>query len=656
MKKIKLRFYIMIIFVFIFSAFFINYKSTYGIYRDTLNTKVYLSVLDPSATATVTYISDNTTYDTDSFPVNSTIGVLPKPDKTGYNFIGWYTEDGTRKIGPNEIITGDVRFIAHWAKIVCKKVTNMNKLHTETCSSGGGCTVSGTGYSTSSNSNTITYGTIYDDNSPKVGDAYDCDVYYDDVFDIKDTSNVRYSERFYYIRKKDNQGSEPTAVLVYYTSVDENGRVDSTTTTNDVGAYTYNQAETYLPTSSTWDNPGLINFDGNGTVSRFITFDDLNAICGPVTTSTSYFKNCKKWFLFETSRFQSGSKARAGIWINKNNDQYYRIHTGSLNVSIPENGANSSNMVRPVIEIPFTQIDGYSEKNIYTISFETNDSNSSMPHITRYEDQKIGMLDVPPTREGYRFVGWFYDNNTFQNEVSQNDTVTGNTPIYAKWELDTVNLEYVFHIPGECTFNGDAAITSSSNNCISTVNHTNSNIDYTDNTNSEYNQTSNKYINTHVSLYNNDNYDKDYEVGFTIVDMDLSNEKFQASLFNTKLEYNDNNYNYPGLVFRIKSATHFEISQTSNKVNTKLPIQSSNITSASPVDVKIMRKSGVISYIFNGGQEKVVQTLSGDYDHFAFPAWFGAASQAAGLNDTTAGAFRYIKGTLSNMYIDQHTM
>ena len=78
-----------------------------------------------------------------------------------------------------------------------------------------------------------------------------------------------------------------------------------------------------------------------------------------------------------------------------------------------------------------------------------------------------------------------------------------------------------------------------------------SNINYTDNTIADFAQTANKYIDTHVALYNETNYEKDYEVGFTIVSYDGSssgNSNSQATIFNAKLE--NQSLNYPGIVFR----------------------------------------------------------------------------------------------------------
>ena len=409
--------------------------------------------------------------------------------------------------------------------------------------------------------------------------------------------------------------------------------------------YNYTTALSYLPSTSLWDNPALVEFDGKAC--RFIQLEDLYQTCGGTTTSNITFNTCQ--FFLETSKFQDPDKGRSGIWLeneNPNASSLYRIHTNTVAVS-----TGSSNTARPVIEIPYNTIEGFQVRQSYTVTFDLQGGiiNNSYDPVIReiYENQAVGSLPTP-TREGYNFLGWFTSNDV---QISASTTITADVRFYAHWEEITEDLQYVFRIPGTCTFPGSSGnITSTSNDCISTINETGEPIDYTQSPNS-----SKRYIDTLISLYSNENYSKDYEVGFTIESFTFSSNVNQASLFNTKLEYNTNGYNYPGLVFRKGSTTGtFDISQTSNKINTKPSISIGNngvITDAHPVVVKIVRESGVIKYSYDGGELTTIQTLSGSYDHFNFHAWFGAAGQAAGLDATTAGATRYFTGTLSNMYI-----
>ena len=323
-------------------------------------------------------------------------------------------------------------FYAHWQKIICKKVTNASNLHTETCLSGG-CRVGAIGIPANSD---ITYGTVYGQGSPIAGDAYNCDVNDDGTFDAQ-TQYGKFTERFYFLRQIDNGNDETTGALVYYTSIDSNGPVDSQHNSS-IGSTNYNDASAWLPTSSSgsdsWDNPGLIDFDsGNGKISRFLNFADLSAVCGPVSgeKGASYFADCGKWFLFENSRFQSTGLGRAGIWLEHVDNTYYRIQTQTVQLAIPQTGANSDNTARPVIEIPMSAFEGFKNVEKYIVNFDTHGGTPEIPSIRRYSGDLIGTLETP-TLEHYVFAGW-YAESTYNTLVTAETIVTGDMTLHAKW-------------------------------------------------------------------------------------------------------------------------------------------------------------------------------------------------------------------------------
>ena len=436
-KNNKLKFLIVVL-VFFLSFFFVKYKDTFGIYRGELNTRIYLTVLDPNASIEVTfdlnYGQGNTS--TSYVGYNQHVGSLPTPTRTDYNFLGWYDDpdDDTKRIYSDEIITETVTFYAHWQKVICKKVTDENDLHTETCESGG-CRVSGLNNAFPVNS-PITYGTIYGPSSPVAGDAYNCDVNNDGTYDAT-TQYGKFNERFYFLRQIDNGTDEATGALVYYTGFDSNGAYDSIHTAS-IGSSDYTTASGWLPTSSSgsdpWDNPDLIDFDsGNGKISRFLNFDDLSAVCGPVSgeKGVAYFAECGKWFLFENSRFQSSSHGRAGIWIEHVGNTYYRIQTETTQLAIPNTGANSNNTARPVIEIPFSAFEGYKNVEKHIINFDTHGGTPEIPSIRRYSGDPIGTLETP-TLEHYVFAGW-YAESTYNTLVTAETIVTGDMTLHAKW-------------------------------------------------------------------------------------------------------------------------------------------------------------------------------------------------------------------------------
>ena len=440
-NKLKL---LIVVLVFFLSLFFIKYNDTFGIYRNELNTRVYLTVLDPNSTYEVTFNLNYGQNNTSSIYVeyNQQVGTLPTPTRTDYNFLGWYdgTGDNANRIYSSQIITSPVTFYAHWQKIICKKVTNANNLHTETCASGGGCRVSGINIPLNSQ---ITYGTISSQDSPVAGDAYDCDVNNDGTYNSQ-TQYGKFTERFYFIREIDNNDDDKAA-LVYYTSIDNvHGPVDTQhTNKDDIGSDSYQTASGWLPTSSTWTNPDLVDFDSNnGKITRFLNFDDIGAVCGAISgdKSSSYFAECGKWFLFENSRFQSDSLGRSGIWLQQHNNTYYRIHTGTVNVASPNNGASSENMARPVIEIPITALEGYLNAERYTINFNTH-GGSPVASIRKYAGETMGTLPES-TLEHNDFAGW-YTESTYNTLVTSSTLVTGDMTLHAKWtpkQTSTVTL------------------------------------------------------------------------------------------------------------------------------------------------------------------------------------------------------------------------
>ena len=695
MKKSKhFKFLMLFVGLFLFCALI---QGSFSIYRELKGDLIDLSILDPSTNFVVTFNPNGGTIAqqdaTRNKTYNQAVGELPTPQKTDNNFIGWYTDpdDGEGdRISANTLVTGNVTYYAHWEKIICKKAA-AGTLHTETCNSTGSCYTKGF-YSANE---TITYGTIPSTYSPLVGDAYDCDVNDDGTYDPL-------TERFYYIREvSDTSGSEPVynSFLVHFTSFDENGQMDSSTSR---GSYVYDTAINYLPTSSTWDNSGLISMNGN--VTRFINREDIKEACGSYSGGNS-FETCQ--FFLEHSRFQNKNLGRAGIWIEKENDTLYRIHTESL-TALPAPDANSANTARPVIQIPSYAIEGYKKKNLYHIDFD-EDEGSSVTDFDRYEGDTLGPLETP-TKNGYIFDGWYTDNVNYTTQVTENTIVTGNATYYAKWvEELTINfnangtgasvsptfkkvgkgraigelptptytgrefsgwytdpsggtevtsttimnagttlyahwtgsdeLPYVFYIPGECNFTSSGLTNGANGDCISTINPTGSNIDYTQSPLS-----TKKYIDTGVALYNTTNHDRDYEIGFTIVSYSTTGQADKATLMNTKAEVSTTTLKYPGVVFRRNNSTDDFLLQSRQTLsaNAEYTVASSDVQ-----NVKIYRINDEIYYSINDAPKVLLNTLESFNPEFDLNVWFGAAP----TNAAATSAQRFFKGTLSNLYI-----
>ena len=142
-------------------------------------------------------------------------------------------------------ISGDLQINLNMP--ICQRAT---LLHTEECK---GNICNGMGYKPGGTmgSRTITYGSLGTTGELKSGDAFDCDVNGDGIYDPE-------TERFYYV--KDLENNDNIAVLIYYNNV-SNG-----TPSNDTYYQYYTIAENWhgplnamsqLPTTTQWKNVKL---------------------------------------------------------------------------------------------------------------------------------------------------------------------------------------------------------------------------------------------------------------------------------------------------------------------------------------------------------------------------------------------------------------
>ena len=185
--------------------------------------------------------------------------------------------------------------------------------------------------------------------------------------------------------------------------------------------------------------------------------------------------------------------------------------------------------------------------------------------------------------------------------------------------IDDELFPIVFEQSGACTFNG-------SNNLITGDECTK----YADK----------KFIDTGIALYSMENYQKDYEIGFTIDEYTPSNQEGAQTVFvNTKKEAGQEKA--PGLVVRRSESTgSIEITQSIGNTKEAITFPSSSVK-----NVRIIRKDNIVYYSINNGELKKLQDMSSFTDQHNFSTTFGAA------NTVDNEVFRYLNGTLSNMYI-----
>ncbi|MBE6161369.1 MAG: hypothetical protein E7158_04035 [Firmicutes bacterium] len=328
---------------------------------------------------------------------------------------------------------------------------------------------------------------------------------------------------------------------------------------------------------------------------------------------------------------------------------FITVGFSSLSTSLSVNG---SAKFMPVGMIRVMSIEQKSLTNV--VEVEKGYTTNSINVIIDFENQTgVAVYDVNITNLGQtpqtltQIVEDIYSNEDVEYELnglaiddviepgeSKNFTITfkykegvENSDERLNAKLQFVFEEYVvpttfptvFIQKGACTFNGsDQNI--SGDEC------------------SKY--TNKKYIDTGIALYSNENWKKDYEIGFTIDEFTYAGQENQAVFVNTKLE--EQSKSWPGLVFRRGGNNNsLELTQYINKVK-KAQLFSSN---SMPMTVRIRRKDGVIYYSINDAGFIALQDMNNFNQQFDVTTWFGAAPNNSGV------PMRYLKATMSNMYV-----
>ena len=267
------------------------------------------------------------------------------------------------------------QYVAPTKTAVCKRATT---LHTEECTqTDASYYCQADGYALN---DTITYGSLGTKGVLTTGDAFDCDVNGDGVYDST-------TERFYYVSDMTNgvTADSNTAVLIYYNNV--SGGVASNST-----AYAYDESGTnnngpvvaikQLPTTSQWSNVSLTNtaraitnesggnttgvgnlptaFSYEGYAARLLTSQEVSTGCeftvGSYTTGELSTK-CK--FLLENTSYSLSSSY--GSWLENSSsvttDTAWYVDTNFRRVRSANARISGLNGVRPAIEVAKTDIE-----------------------------------------------------------------------------------------------------------------------------------------------------------------------------------------------------------------------------------------------------------------------------------------------------------
>ena len=81
--------------------------------------------------------------------------------------------------------------------------------------------------------------------------------------------------------------------------------------------------------------------------------------------------------------------------------------------------------------------DSYEITNEYTLTFDVTGATQNLPKNETVEYGEKVAKPTDPIRYGYKFLGWYTDNNTFNNPYNFDNAIVGNITLYANWEIVT---------------------------------------------------------------------------------------------------------------------------------------------------------------------------------------------------------------------------
>ena len=280
------------------------------------------------------------------------------------------------------------------------------------------------------------------------------------------------------------------------------------------------------------------------------------------------------------------------------------------------------------------------EKHLST-SFKLEDLIGKEFKLIRINDGKTIKLYYSIDNQKLNFLREF--TNTKANDAMISFGATyydGETGRYFEGKIDDISFKYydyltigmlladdydedlpvVFSAKGPCEFNGpEKTITGES--CKLYQNE--------------------RFINTGISLFSEENYKKDFEISFDILAYNPENQSAdnnQQTFMNMKLE--NELLDYPGIVVR-KSGTNIQFGSKDGKGQSDYKYAKYSDVQ----NVRVVKKDNVIYYSVNGNKFNKLSDMTNFDSTFDIPLYFGASS----LTDGTP--IRIVKATLANMTI-----
>ena len=400
------------------------------------------------------------------------VGTLPTTTRSGYTFVGWYTDTTAKTEVTSETkIVDNVTFYARWSKVVsnscsgnqnistssgtiCKRATT---LHQEECQRFGGSSrtfCESRGYYPEGNKGTFTinYGNCGESGVLTTGDAFDCDVNGDGTFDSS-------TERFYYVSNFYDTNKEKidynTATLIYYTDYSEGLPNETLSYLHD----NYNIVNK-LPSIYEWPNVSLknkirktaneygvtktqgvdnVSVDYTGRAARFLTAVEFYNGC----TSSVFTPEYCDFFGEHTyySKYYSG--IANGYWLEgyAQNNNYYYYYIGGNSINKSTSGRYG---IRPVIDVDKKKI-AYGAEYI-DVTYDANGGTGTTDSQNMNKHEEFTLSKSGFSKKNYKFNGWNTSadgtGTSFTDEqLVEGNTFTVNTKLYAQWIKDGWEFE-----------------------------------------------------------------------------------------------------------------------------------------------------------------------------------------------------------------------
>ena len=307
------------------------------------------------------------------------------PTREGKFFAGWKTSLNNQiyKNFSYFVATQSVTMTAQWSdasEYVCVRVDNPASLHRETCNrTNNYCSL------VVGNASTITYGQIGNPGVLRAGDAFDCDL----------NGNGVYDERFYYVSDyfdtvaSKNQGNvfdSEYGVLIYYSNFKSGtGAVNTGIAYNSANNVSQGPVTLFndLPTTSEWSNVSLKTTDRQilteydnthnsdktggrdlplfsyaGKAARLLTAQEVMQGCGIVklTSKSGELDGCT--FLFEKTDYAASGRPTVSVWLETS----YTDTKGAMRANseerrvIPSNSNLTNKGLKPAIDVPKSRL------------------------------------------------------------------------------------------------------------------------------------------------------------------------------------------------------------------------------------------------------------------------------------------------------------